>query len=363
MTSPTLALPRVVSPVSGAITPRVLPRWIAALLGIPLAGKLTGASAIVVAAAIVAALGVRHDAPRDGSMLLVMFFALGTSILVNVALVLIALRPMRDLEIAAGRVSQGDFDARVPPSLLADRHLARVGRTFNRVLDELIADRARMRRLASEVILEGDRQRASISRELHDSAAQSLAALMLEVGVAKRGTTDSELKARLETIRTYAADVLEEVRLLAQRVHPRVLDDLGLRAALERLGRCTSDASGVRVDVGADLYGPRMPLGAATVLYRVAEEAIANAVRHGSARTVNVSLVGDDRNVRLAITDDGRGFAVDGRPAFHPGVGLFTMRQRVALAGGIFEVASRPGAGTVVSAVVPLPAAAHLDAG
>jgi signal transduction histidine kinase len=351
-----LALPREASPISGGASPRALPHWIAALLAIPLAGKLAGASAVVVAAAIGAAFSVHRGAPRDGggSMLLVMLFALGTSILVNVALVLIALRPMRHLESTAERVSRGDLDARVPPSLLADRNIARVGRTFNRVLDELIADRARMRRLASEVILEGDRQRASISRELHDSAAQSLAALMLEVAAAKRGIKDAELTARLETIRSYAADVLEEVRLLAQRVHPRVLDDLGLRAALERLGRCTTDASGVRVDVGADLYGPRLPIGAATVLYRVAEEAIANAVRHGSARTVNISLVGDDANVRLAVTDDGRGFNVDSRPASHPGVGLFTMRQRVALVGGSFEVESRSGGGTVVSAIIPL---------
>jgi two-component system NarL family sensor kinase len=177
---------------------------------------------------------------------------------------------------------------------------------------------------------------------------------MLEVGAATRRTTDTELAARLETIRSYAVDVLDEVRLLAQRVHPRVLDDLGLRAALERLGRGTTESSGVRVDVDANLNGTPVPPTAATALYRVAEEAIANAVRHGSPRTVRVHLVADDSNVRLSVADDGRGFDVDDRPAIHPGVGLFTMRQRVALAGGVFEVASRSGAGTVVSAIVPL---------
>jgi signal transduction histidine kinase len=296
-------------------------------------------------------------------MLLVMLFALGTSVFINVTLVLIALRPLRGLETTAEKVSHGDLDARVPLSALADRDMARVGRTFNRVLDELIVDRARMRRLATEVIREGDRQRASISRELHDSAAQSLAALMFEVAAATRGCTNPELTARLETIRTYAVEVLEEVRLLAQRVHPRVLDDLGLGAALERLGRCALESSGIHVDVNADRYGARVPPSIATALYRVAEEAIANAVRHASPRAVRVHLVADDSNVRLAVTDDGRGFVVDGRPSSHPGVGLFTMRQRIALAGGIFDVESRPGAGTVVSAIVPLRAAGNLDAG
>jgi len=339
------------------------PRWVARLLAIPLVGKLAGASAIVVVAAMGAALLLHGDAPRDTRTMLIMTLALGTSLLVNVGLVLIALRPLHELEATADRVGQGDLEARVPPSALADRDMARVGRTFNRVLDELIADRARMRRLASEVILEGDRQRASISRELHDSAAQALAALMFEVTAASRDSKDPVLTTRLESIHTHAVEVLDEVRLLAQRVHPRVLGDLGLGAALERLARGVRQSSGVRVDVEATLHGAYVPASTATTLYRVAEEAVANAVRHGSPRTVGVHLAADDRNVRLAVNDDGRGFDVDGRPVSHPGVGLFTMRQRVALAGGIFEVESRLGAGTVVSAIVPLAAADNLDAG
>ena len=338
-------------------------RWVARLLAIPLVGKLAGASAIVVVAAMGAALFLHGDAPRDTRMMVIMTLALGTSLLVNVGLVLIALRPLHELEATADRVGQGDLAARVPASPLADRDMARVGRTFNHVLDELIADRARMRRLASEVIREGDRQRASISRELHDSAAQALAALMFEVTAASRVSTDSALTTRLETIHTHAVEVLDEVRLLAQRVHPRVLGDLGLGAALERVAREIRESSGVRVDVEANLHGAHVPANMATVLYRVAEEAVANAVRHGSPRTVGVHLATDDRNVRLAVNDDGRGFDVDGLPVRHPGVGLFTMRQRVALAGGIFEVVSRLGAGTVVSAIVPLGPANNLDAG
>jgi signal transduction histidine kinase len=310
-----------------------------------------------------AALLVHGNAPRTGQLMLIVALAVITSVLVNVGLVLVALHPLHELEAAADRVERGDLDARVPPSPLADRDMARVGRTFNRVIDELIADRARMRRLAAEVIREGDRQRASISRELHDSAAQALAALMFEVTAASRDSKDPALTSRLETLHTDAVEVLDEVRLLAQRVHPRVLDDLGLSAALERLARGIRESSNVRVDVDANLHGARVPTGPATTLYRVAEEAIANAVRYGSPQTIRVHLVADDRNVRLAVIDDGRGFDTTCRPAGHPGLGMFTMRQRVALAGGIFEVESEPGAGTVVSAIVPLGAADNLDAG
>ena len=339
------------------------PRWAARLLAIPLVGKLAGASGIVVVVAMGTALFVHGDASRDARMLLIMAVALITSLLVTVGLVLIALDPLHELEATADRVERGDLDARVPDSLLADRDMARVGHTFNRVLDELIADRARMRRLATEVIREGDRQRAAISRALHDSTAQALAALMFEASAASRDCGDPALTARLETIRLYAVEVLEEVRLLAQRVHPRVLDDLGLGAALERLARGIRESSEVRVEVDAKLNGTRVTANISAVLFRVAEEAVANALRHGSPRTVGVHLCADERYVRLAVVDDGRGFDVNGRQGGHPGIGLFTMRQRVALAGGIFEVESRPGAGTAVSAIVPLRTADSIDAG
>ena len=362
MTNAAAIFLRGVPAISGD-APRRLAHWFGRMLALPLAGKIAGASAIVVVASLAAAFAVHRSAPADAGTLLVMLIALGTSLAVNVALVVVALRPIRSLQATADRVALGDLDARVPASPLADPDMARVGRTFNRVLDQLIADRVRMRRLASEVILEGDRQRASISRELHDSAAQSLAALMFELSAAISDCTDEGQAARLETIHSFAVEVLDEVRLLAQRVHPRVLEDLGLSPGLERLARGVREASGIRVDVAADLHGAHVPAGTATVLYRIAEEAVANAVRHATPRSVGIHVVADAVNVRLSIVDDGRGFDVGARLASHPGVGLFTMRQRVALAGGIFEIDSRPGGGTVVSATVPLQAADTVHAG
>ena len=340
-----------------------LPRWIERLLALPLAGKLAGASTLVVVAAVGAMLVVHVDIPRNGQTLLLTAAALVTSLAVNIALVCIALRPLHELEATAERVSRHELDARVPPSLLADRDMARVGRTFNRVLDDLIADRARMRRLASEVIREGDRQRASVSRELYDSAAQALAALMFEVTAAARDSKDPALAARLEQIHAFAVEVLDEVRLLAQRVHPRILDDLGLGVALDRLARNVGETTGVRVEVEGTTDVGRVPAAAATPLYRVAEEAVTNAMRHGRPRSIALRLERDEFAVRLHVTDDGDGFDPAAPPAGQPGVGVFTMRQRVALAGGIFEIDSRPGGGTVVSATIPLATGNILDEG
>ena len=113
--------------------------------------------------------------------------------------------------------------------------MMRVGGAINLLLDGLVQDRAQSRRLASLVISAQDEERARIARELHDSSAQTLTALLLQVSAAARDEKDPVLATRLEEIRVIAGSALEEVRVLSHTVHPRVLDDLGLVAALEWL--------------------------------------------------------------------------------------------------------------------------------
>src|SRR5207253_409643 len=134
---------------------------------------------------------------------------------------------------------------RVGSSAVADRAMKRIGTTFNLLLAGLVADRTRMRALATAVIDAGDRERASLARELHDSTAQQLAALVLQLSAAARETADPTVAERLDTMREQAKATLEEVRLLSHTVHPRVLDDLGLAAALRKLGRELGEVSGI----------------------------------------------------------------------------------------------------------------------
>ena len=115
-------------------------------------------------------------------------------------------------------------------SPIADPDVARVGTTINALLDELNAERTRLRQLASEIIHAGDRERATLARELHDSTAQRLAAMLYQLSAAARDIPDDKVSDRLLGIREIAGDVLEEVRTIAHTVHPAVLDDLGLAA-------------------------------------------------------------------------------------------------------------------------------------
>lgn len=335
-------------------------RWVLPLLRVPLVAKLAGANAIIVLAAIAAAVLIRRGAhapePVSAQLMLVVALAIAGSFLLNTGLIVLALRPLQHLESAAIRVSHGDFDSRVEPSVLADRDVAHVGSTINLLLNGLAEDRARTRALAATVIGAGDRERAYVARELHDSIAQTLAALVMQIGAAARDCPLPELATRLETIKALGSDSLEEVRMLAHTMHPRVLDDFGIASALEHLAREVGDRAGIAilVDVTAADGLDGLSTAGASVLYRVAQEAIGNAVRHAHPRTVRVRIAREAVSATLEIGDDGDGFDVAASAARRPGMGMFTMRERVALIGGRFSIDSVAGAGTMVVASVPL---------
>jgi signal transduction histidine kinase len=323
------------------------------LLRVPLLGKLAGANVLIALAALVG-VAAEERLHMPGTAVSVLGIALGMSLVVNFVLVYVALRPLSDLETTAEQVAAGDLAARVPPSRLADRDMARVGLTLNTLLDRLTTDRARMRRLAAQVISAQDEERARVARELHDSTAQTLTAVMLQLGAAAQGSHPPELDDSLATMRELVADALEEVRSLSHTMHPRVLDDLGLAAALEWLARQTRAQEMFDVRVTADPDSSRIPAPLASVLYRVAQEALRNAARHAEARNVELHVRHDAKSASLEVTDDGRGFDVKRAEERRPGMGLFSMRERVSLVNGTLTLASTPGRGTRIVATIPL---------
>ena len=334
--------------------PGSMPRVVWSVLRVPLWEKIAGANLLIV---LTASLVLYRELPAARHELLVaMAVALSAGLIVNLLLVRIALQPLRELEATAGRVWRGDLDARVRPSPMADRDMMRVGGAINLLLEGLLADRARSRRLASQVISAQDEERARIARELHDSSAQTLTALLLQLSAAARAERDETMAARLEEIRAMAASALEEVRVLSYTVHPRVLDDLGLVAALEWLARRTRSASGVEIEVEAPAESAPYPVppAAASVLYRVAQEALANAVRHAKPKLVSISVDATSQVAALEVRDDGVGFDVDDAERRRPGMGLFSMRERVSLVDGSLQITSVIGSGTRVNASIPL---------
>ena len=336
----------------GRAQPPRAPAWARAVLRTPLVLKLVGANVVVLGATAAVILALHVDDTR--SILLVVLGAVAAGLATSTALTRLALRPVRELEATAARVWRGDFGARVPPSLLADRDIARAGHTVNLLLDGLTSDRARMRELAMQVISAQDVERARIARELHDSTAQTLAALSFQLSAAARDCEDPACRGRLEDIKQLAADALEEVRSLSHTVYPRVLDDLGLAAALGWLARRTREQRDIEVEVDAETSAEKISPVAEAALYRVAQESLLNATKHGDPGHVRIALRNEDGAAVLEVTDDGAGFDVAEAESRRPGMGLFSMRERVALVHGELEIDSAPGRGTRVTATVPL---------
>ncbi|HEY0971229.1 MAG TPA: sensor histidine kinase [Gemmatimonadales bacterium] len=335
-----------------------LPGWMRRLLAVPLGWKLLGKDVLVgilTAAAVVAVYDAGLSTGKTISALVaVVAAAVCISLLLSAALSFVALRPVEEVENTAERVWRGDFGARVPPSLLADRDMARVGNTFNLLLDSIERDRGRMRRLAGQIIAAQDEERARLARELHDSVAQTLAALVLQLSALRRDSSDPALDGQLELVHSIASEALEEVRLLSHTVYPRVLEDLGLVAALEWLARQTREAERFSIEVVADCKPAQVPKAQGAALYRVAQEAVRNASRHADPEHVTLSLYCEDGWLTLEVADDGRGFDVARAEERRPGMGLFAIRDRVALADGRVEIDSTPGRGTMIRAAVPL---------
>jgi signal transduction histidine kinase len=325
------------------------------LASTPLLAKLVIADVTI----NVAALWIVGRSPTANVEIIVA--SLIVTLVLNAGLVYWALLPLRTLEATTVRVSRGDLGARFAAAPFADRNITRIGRTLNELLDHLTADRARARQLAAQVINASDDERARIARELHDSTAQSLSALEMMVTAAlnepKGATVD-----RLQTMQDIAKQALVEVRTLSHTMHPRVLDDLGLVAAVEHLARRTREQTEIRVWVTSSDQGT-VPRVIASVLYRVAQEAVSNAVRHAKATDLNIAINIDERDVSLDVRDNGRGFNVDAAEASMAGLGLFSMRERLGLVDGSLTILSRIGVGTTLRAVVPQRARLALDRG
>jgi len=259
------------------------------------------------------------------------------------------LEPLETLIEEMEKVDLGRPGAALPRSIdgvAETEEVARLELAFLRMMRRLEAER---RRAGSAALQAQEQERARVARDLHDEVNQSLTGLLLRLE-AVREAAPPRLEAELEETKALANQAMRELLSLARQLRPTALDDLGLVAAtagqVEQLQRseieATFEAEGEFADLGDD---------AQLVVYRVAQEALANAARHSGAASVRVRLRRrGDGGVELAVVDDGRGFAFDEAEG---GLGIAGMRERALLVGGELTIESRPGRGTTVRLAVP----------
>lgn len=219
-----------------------------------------------------------------------------------------------------------------------------------RLVRRLELQRVQQRLLSTRLIAAEEQERARLAGELHDGVAQRLAATSFHLSAAREWLADDPQAAAVELTR--AAALLElagqETRSAVQALRPPLLDDLGLEAGLRALAR---DVPGVDIDVDVNIAGLAMSLEQQTALYRIAQEALNNVVKHAQAGKVTLRLLCQATTVVLEVIDDGVGLLPDGPQQTY---GLRGMADRARLLDAQLDVIGRPGSGTTVRVAVPL---------
>ena len=245
------------------------------------------------------------------------------------------------------------LEKRAKRPILADARAPTV-RSMTEHVAQLEAYRLGARALAARILNAQEGERVRIARELHDDTGQALTLLLIRLQLVEDRSTDPEVARELAELRRLVGDTLDGVRRLAVHLGPSVLEDLGLRSAMEWLVDRVRLEAGLTVDLRLEGDCDAALPEVAVAIFRVAQEALTNVVRHAEAGRVSVRLTAHADRLELAIEDDGRGFSVEearGRP--DSSIGLFGMSERIALVDGRIEIDSKPGGGTAVRASVP----------
>ena len=213
----------------------------------------------------------------------------------------------------------------------------------------------KLQTLAAHILSVEEEERRRISRELHDDLNQRLAVLAVDVGACVRQTptiAPEDLQAKLRLIQQAIADVSESVRLMAHRLHPAVLDDLGITVALRSYCQEFARRHGMQVRfVQYDI--PKLSSELRTGIYRIAQEALWNIAKHAHTKRAVVAITARPHCLRLRVRDWGVGFHPDA-PRARRGLGLISMEERARILGGSFAISSEPGKGASITVDVPL---------
>jgi PAS domain S-box-containing protein len=216
---------------------------------------------------------------------------------------------------------------------------------------------AQLQELATAVIGAQERERARISHELHDEVGQSLTALKFMLNLVQTSLIDRSDRSKADSFLASGQQMLEhlmeEVRKIAYRLRPALIDQLGLVSALRSHLDKTFTPLGLKVNLTENIAGKRFPAEIELCCFRVAQEALTNVLRHSKATEFRVSLTQDSSNLTLSIKDNGMGFDLSryySTQGKNKSLGLIGMHERVAANNGHFQIHSSPGIGTEILA-------------
>jgi two-component system sensor histidine kinase UhpB len=316
-----------------------------ALARVPLFWRVFATNALVlaVAAAALVLSPATVSSPVALTEAIVLTVGLVAMLVLNFALLRRAPSPLERLRTLMRGADPLRPGARAPVDH-ATPELRAVTKTFNEMVERLETER---RESAARALAAQEGERLRIAQELHDEVGQKLTAAMLQLdGLSRSETAPAVVEAR-EGVR----ESLEDVRLIARRLRPEALDDLGLASALAALTNSLARAGEITIERRIDRSLPGMQSDVELVVYRVAQEALTNVLRHADCGAARLELRRVQWGVQLEVSDAGRGFDPGQVPE---SAGIRGMRERALLVGAALDIESRPGAGTIVRLRVPL---------
>jgi len=310
--------------------------------------RLLAVNAAVIASAMLFLSLSPATIPAPGSLALGSALLLGVGmtamLAANLFLLRRALDPLRRLTDLMRRVDPMRPGQRLPV-YGHDAEVEDLTRAFNEMLERLEDER---RDATGRAVAAQEDERRRIAQELHDEIGQGLTAALLQLeGTMK--VAPPEMAERLTGAMESVRGSLEEAREVASRLRPEALDDLGLVSALSALAKRLSRQTGLHIELELHDELPSLAAEDEIVVYRVAQEALTNVLRHAEATRVKVCLEPREGTVRLRVVDDGVG--LDGSP---PGGGLRGMRERAVLIGADLAIEPATGGGLAVTLDVPV---------
>jgi signal transduction histidine kinase len=223
------------------------------------------------------------------------------------------------------------------------------------LLTAVIAERRHIENSLSEVaqklIGAQEEEREKIARELHDDIGQQLAFVQIELEELKHEINDTQ-KANVTELSETVAEISRSARNLSHELHPASLEHLGLETALRKLCEGVSHKKSIHVHFLAKGLRPPTPENVSLCLYRVAQEALQNVIRHSGATEIWINVSQTAASLDLCIADNGRGF--ENNELRHSGLGLISMRERLRTVHGELRIVSSAGSGTTLMVSIPV---------
>ena len=206
----------------------------------------------------------------------------------------------------------------------------------------------------NQILKAQEEERKRISRELHDSVAQEMLSLLVDIRVLKYMTSDESIVAKVRQTEGTLMRLLEDIQHLSVELRPSTLDDLGLEAAFRTHFKTVEKNYGLIVHFTSSIGSKRYEGEIETAVYRICQEAVLNALKYAEVDEVYVEILEQDKDLRLSVSDKGCGFSLDNINPEGTGLGLYGMRERAELIKGNLNIQSAVGEGTVIVLEVPL---------